>query len=152
MCSSDLALAPGGLVLWAEDRPAGLGLSPRQRQALVDQEQRELQRRQRCYGESGAEELRGRHLVVVDDGIATGLTARAALLSLRSLQPSSLTLAVPVLDRRLEPELTALVERLVAAAVVRQLEAVGLWYEHFEQLDDATVIALLSRQGAGLHA
>ena len=93
-----------------------------------------------------------RVLLVVDDGIATGLSARAALLSLQALQPSSISLAVPVIDRQLVPEFLALVQRLVAVAVVAHLEAVGLWYDRFEQLDDATVIALLARHGAALHA
>ncbi len=105
-----------------------------------------MERRQRRYGDPAPEQLRGLHLVVVDDGIATGLTARAALLSLRLLRPASLTLAVPVLDRQVLPDLEAMVERLVALAVVRDLAAVGLWYERFEQLDDATVIRLLARQ------
>jgi putative phosphoribosyl transferase len=146
------AVAPGGLVLWAEDRPGGLHLSPQARRALVERETAELQRRQRRYGDPPPQELQGRHLVVVDDGIATGLTARAALLSLQALQPASLSLAVPVIDRQLVPEFLALVQRLVAVAVVGQLEAVGLWYDRFEQLDDATVIALLDRQGAARQA
>jgi putative phosphoribosyl transferase len=146
------AVAPGGLVLWADDRPGGLGLSPQGRRALVEQESRELQRRQRRYGDPPPQELQGRHLLVVDDGIATGLSARAALLSLQALQPASISLAVPVIDRQLVPEFLALVQRLVAVAVVAHLEAVGLWYDRFEQLDDATVIALLARHGAALHA
>lgn len=139
------AVAPGGVVLWAEDGDRVRGLSQDSRRGLVRQAQQEMVRRQRCFGEPGPELLRGRHLVVVDDGIATGYTARAALLSLRLLEPASLTLAVPVLDRLLLPDFEALVERLLALAVVRRLVAVGLWYERFEPLDDATVVRLLSR-------
>jgi predicted phosphoribosyltransferase len=57
----------------------------------------------------------------------------AALLSLRKLEPASLDLAVPVVDRVVAAELSPLVDRLVALAVVDDLQAVGLWYEHFEQ-------------------
>ena len=81
--------------------------------------------------------------MVVDDGIATGMTARAALASLRRLGPASLTLAVPVVDRRVLPDLEPLVDRLEALAVVDGLRAVGEWFEHFEQLDDDAVLALL---------
>jgi putative phosphoribosyl transferase len=83
----------------------------------------------------------------VDDGIATGLTAQAALLSRRRLGPASLGLAVPVADRKLVPELKVLVDRLEILAVVPDLEAVGPWYERFEQLDDSTVIQLLAKAG-----
>lgn len=138
------AVAPGGVVLWAEDRPTAASMSPSARCELVRQAQQEMARRQRRYGDPAPERLRHQHLVVVDDGIATGLTARAALLSLQRLQPASLCLAVPVLDQLVLPEFEALVQRLVALAVVRRLEAVGLWYQRFEQLDDGAVIRLLA--------
>ncbi|MEB3183208.1 MAG: phosphoribosyltransferase family protein [Cyanobacteriota bacterium] len=140
------AVAPGGVVLWAEDRASVEALAPESRRSLVRHGQAEMARRQRRYGDPAPEQLQGRHLIVVDDGIATGFTARAALLSLGRLQPASLTLAVPVLDRLLLPDFERLVQRLVALAVVRGLEAVGIWYQRFEQLDDAAVIRLLSQQ------
>jgi len=135
------AVAPGGVVLWAEDRRAGAGLTTEQRRTLVRQAQQEMARRQQRFADPAPEQLRGRHLVVVDDGIATGSTARAAMLSLRRLMPASLTLAV--LDALVLPDFEALVERLVSLAVVRHLEAVGVWYERFEQLDDGAVLRLL---------
>jgi putative phosphoribosyl transferase len=139
------AVAPGGVVLWADPRHEDPPMVLEQRRALVGTQQQELARRQRHYGDPDPRSLQGLHLVVVDDGIATGLTARSALLSLRLLQPASLTLAVPVMDRQVLPDFERLVERLVVLALVRQLEAVGRWYEHFEQLDDAEVLRLLSR-------
>jgi putative phosphoribosyl transferase len=140
------AVAPGGVVLWGPPEHAR-GLSREQRSQLVRQQQAELLRRQRRYGDPDPRSLAGLHLVVVDDGIATGLTARAALLSLRRLGPASLGLAVPVVDQRLVPELEALVERLEILAVVPHLEAVGPWYERFEQLKDNAVVRLLARAG-----
>ena len=146
------AVAPAGVVIWGAGAEA-TGLSEQQRDQLVRQQQAELVRRQSRYGDPDPSSLAGLHLVVVDDGIATGLTARAALLSLRRLAPASLGLAVPVVDQRLVPELEALVERLESLAVVPHLEAVGPWYERFEQLDDHAVIQLLARcrqlRGAG---
>jgi putative phosphoribosyl transferase len=138
------AVAPGGVVLWGAPEHA-TGLSHQQRSQLVRQQQAELLRRQSRYGDPDPRSLAGLHLVVVDDGIATGLTARVALLSLRRLGPASLGLAVPVVDQRLVPELELLVERLEILAVVPQLEAVGPWYERFEQLDDSAVIQFLAR-------
>lgn len=139
------AVAPGGVVLWADPRVGAAPMALEQRRALVRAQQQELARRQRHYGDPDPGSLRDLHLVVVDDGIATGLTARAALLSLRLRQPASLTLAVPVMEREVLPELELLVERLVVLALVRRLEAVGVWYEHFEQLDDAAVLRLLGQ-------
>ena len=81
--------------------------------------------------------------MVIDDGIATGMTVRAALLSLQRLQPASLTLAVPVVDREVAKDLASLVNRLEALALVENLNAVGQWYEDFNQLSDGDVIALL---------
>lgn len=137
------AIAHGGVAVWrnghaAEAREA----MARQRGWLQEQEQ-ELLRRQRLFGDPLPEALRGRHLIVVDDGIATGMTVRAALLSLRQLQPSSLTLAVPVVDRRVAGELAPLVDHLEALAKVDRLEAVGMWYETFNQLSDQDVVELL---------
>ena len=71
-------------------------------------------------------------------------TARAALISLRRLGPASLSLAVPVVDHRVLADLEPLVDRLVVLAVVPHLEAVGVWFERFEQLEDATVLQLLA--------
>jgi putative phosphoribosyl transferase len=141
------AVAPGGVVLWDRQDGGFLHLSETERAALVADQQRELERRRAVFGDPEAATLRGRHLVVVDDGIATGMTARAALQSLRRLEPASLTLAVPVVDRRVVPDLDALVDRLEALAVVEQLRAVGQWYEHFEQLSDADVLLLLEAPG-----
>ena len=139
------AVAPGGVVLWAPPRGEGSQLSTHDRRALVRAQRRELLRRQQLYGDPNAAALRGLHLVVVDDGIATALTARAALLSLRLVEPASLTLAVPLMDEQVLPDFEFLVQRLVVLAVVRRLESVGLWYERFEQLDDAAVLQLLAQ-------
>ena len=77
------------------------------------------------------------------------MTARAALISLRRLEPASLALAVPVVDRRVLADLEPLVERLEALAVVDGLRAVGEWFEQFEQLDDGAVLALLAQPAGG---
>jgi putative phosphoribosyl transferase len=82
--------------------------------------------------------------VVVDDGVATGMTLRAALISLRRCAPASLQLAVPVADRQVLASLVPLVDRVTVLAAVSNLEAVGLWYRHFEQLADDAVLSLLA--------
>ena len=89
------AIAPGGVLLWDEPYLRQLHLDPQLRRELVATQDRELHRRQRLYGDPPASSLRGRTLLVVDDGIATGLTVRAALQSLRQTQPARLVLAIP---------------------------------------------------------
>jgi putative phosphoribosyl transferase len=141
------AVAPGGVVLWDRDRLEALALTPRQQRQLVDEQVEELRRRQEAFGDPPAEALRGRLLIVVDDGIATGLTVRAALISLAQLEPDGLILAVPVVEASVVPELEPLVESLVALARVEGLRAVGLHYLRFEQLGDDDVTALLKAAG-----
>lgn len=141
------ALAPLGVVLWDQEAVRRFSLSPDQQQRLVEAQLLELERRQQLYGDPSAASLRGRHLLVIDDGIATGLTVRAALTSLRRTDPASLVLAVPVVDHRVVPLLQPLVDELVALAVVDHLRAVGEWFGHFEQLRDQQVLALLAQHG-----
>ncbi|MFM7313271.1 MAG: phosphoribosyltransferase [Cyanobium sp.] len=137
------AIAPGGVLLWDEPYLRQLHLDPQLRRQLVAVQDRELHRRQRLYGDPAAADLRGNTLLVVDDGIATGLTVRAALESLRQTRPKGLLLAVPVLDRRQLERLTPLVDQLVTIAAVPELRAVGDWYASFEPVGDETVLTLL---------
>ena len=139
------AIAPGGIELWEE--PYAL-LDVQWRQRVLDQERLELQRRQRLYGDPSLESLRDRHLLVIDDGVATGLTVRAALQSLRQAKPKQLVLGVPVIDRQIAQQLRSLVTELVALAEVEDLWAVGCWYERFEAVSDQQVLEMLTQQQA----
>lgn len=135
------------VVLWDSGAVQQCGLTPAAQQRLLDEQTLELDRRRRQFGDPAPERLRGRDLLVIDDGIATGYTVRAALASLRRTQPASLRLAVPVLDRRVVPLLEPLVDQLVALAVVDHLRAVGEWFRRFEQLSDRQVLDLLAQHG-----
>ncbi|MEB3260833.1 MAG: phosphoribosyltransferase family protein [Cyanobacteriota bacterium] len=139
------ASAAGGVVVWREDPSPTTREAQARRQGWLEREKRERRRRQTLFRDPNPESLHNRHLVVVDDGIATGMTARAALVSLRRCQPASLCLAVPVVDQAVARELQPLVDRLEALAVVPCLRAVGLWYDDFEPLTDQRVLALLRR-------
>ncbi len=144
------AVAAHGVVVWRNGDAARRRAQAAQQQGWLEGELQELERRRRLFGDPEDEQLRHRHLIVVDDGIATGMTVKAALLSLRSLVPASLSLAVPVVDRCVVGELEPLVDRLEVLALVDNLRAVGLWYEHFEQLQDQQVLELLRQQPAAL--
>lgn len=138
------AIAPGGVVLWDPASSRGLINYPDLRRLILEREGQELQRRQRLFADAQPEQLRGRQLILVDDGIATGLTVRAALLSLRQLQPEGLILAVPVVTHRVLQQLRTLVNGAVALAPVDDLLAVGCHYRRFEQLSDNDVLHLLA--------
>jgi putative phosphoribosyl transferase len=143
------AIAAGGVVVWRDggQRSGRDREEQARRHGWLRLEEEELARRQARFADPNPQTLRQRHLVVVDDGIATGMTVRAALLSLRRCDPASLTLAVPVVDREVVGDLRKLVDRLEALAVVGDLRAVGLWYVSFEQMTDQQVLALLGQGG-----
>lgn len=118
------------------------------RQALaetVSHERDELERRRRAYrGERPMPSVAGRDCVVVDDGAATGGTARAALRMLRREGPAQLVLAVPVAAQGAVEDLRSEVDALVVLGVPDNFRAVGEWYRDFTQLSDRHVTAILS--------
>lgn len=118
------------------------------RQALaeaVSVERDELERRRRVYrGERPMPSVAGRDCVVVDDGVATGGTARAALRMVRRAGPAQLVLAVPVAAHGAVEALRSEVDALVVLSVPDNFRAVGEWYRDFDQLSDRRVTELLS--------
>ena len=138
------AVAPGGVLLWRPGLPPAAAAIAAERQGWLAAEQRELERRRRCFADPDPESLRGQRLLLVDDGIATGMTLQAALQSLRQLRPAALDLAVPVADRRVLARLRPLLDQATVLAVVDGLQAVGQWYRSFPQLSDAEVLQLLA--------
>jgi putative phosphoribosyl transferase len=139
------AIAAGNVVVWRNSQAAGRRQELARRQGWLQIQEQEMMRRQRLFGDPTPEKLRNRHLVVVDDGIATGMTVKAALISLRQAQPSSITLAVPVADHTAAIQLLPLVDHLEALALVNNLDSVGMWYATFNQLSDREVLDLLAR-------
>jgi predicted phosphoribosyltransferase len=137
------ALAPGGVILWDPHTAWMFDEHPVLRDQVVEREGRELERRRRLYGDADPSELKGRQLIVVDDGIATGLSVRAALTSLQRLGPARVVLAVPVAAHQSLPALRELVDELVLLAAPDDLVAVGLHYGRFDPVADAEVLATL---------
>ncbi|HEY3262372.1 MAG TPA: phosphoribosyltransferase family protein [Pseudonocardiaceae bacterium] len=119
--------------------------TPEQLDAVVQREIAELRRREHAYrGGHAAVDVAGRVAVVVDDGLATGASARAALLAVRARGPSAVVLAVPVAPRSTLTALDALADDVVCVAAPRRFIAVGRHYADFHQVTDAEVYAVLS--------
>jgi putative phosphoribosyl transferase len=112
--------------------------------AEAERQLAEIERRRRLYlGERPRVPLEGRDAVVVDDGIATGATVRAALQAVRRALPRSLVLAVPVAPPETLAELRPLCDRIVCLESPSDFNAVGQFYANFAQVEDGEVIELL---------
>jgi putative phosphoribosyl transferase len=140
------AIAEGGLgPVYDDDLLCRLSLTPADLAGVVVAEQEELARRVRVYRAGRPPPaVSGRCVIVVDDGLATGVTARAALRSLRAAGADVLVLAVPVAPLTAAETLRGEADQLVTLISPRRFSSVGEWYESFSQLSDADVIALLS--------
>lgn len=123
---------------------ANAGLDDAYIAAQAKQELVEIERRRRVYQAGRASvPLEGRTLIVVDDGIATGATVRAALAAMKRKSPKRLILAVPVAAPEALEDLRLLVDEIVCLEVPARFYAIGMHYRDFHQLDDAEVLDLL---------
>jgi putative phosphoribosyl transferase len=140
------AIASGGVTVLNEDVVDALAVPPGVVEAVAGRERDELERRERLYrGERPPPEVAGRTAIVVDDGLATGATMRAAVLALRRLDPARVVVAVPVASRQAVEELGAIADACVAVATPSPFFGVGLWYRDFSQTTDDEVRDLLAR-------
>lgn len=141
------AIASGGVRILNPDVVDGLRISESQLARIAATEQAELERRERLYrGNRKRPTVTGRTVIVVDDGVATGATMRAAIQALRQQNPARIIVAVPVAApdtaRRLERE----ADELVCLATPSPFRAIGQWYRDFAQVDDDEVRRLLTAE------
>ena len=134
------ALATGGIKLLDESLIADSGVTPEGLAEVTAKEMTELARRESHYrGDRPRLNIRGRHVILVDDGVATGYTMRVAVLALRRLAPSHVTIAMPVGAPAACRALADTVDELICPLQPEPFHAVGLWYDHFPALTDTEV-------------
>lgn len=146
------AVAPGDVRVLNERAVRVLGIPEDYLERITERESAEVERRLLLFrGDRPYPDMEGRTAILVDDGLATGVTARAALRALHRMQPERLVLAIPVCA----PQTAALIrpeaDDLLCLITPADLKAVGLWYESFDQVPDEEVIRLLeeARHQAG---
>lgn len=144
------AIATGGVRVLNNDVIFGTGVSAEDLEEVTRLQSIELARRETLYrGGRAAPILTGKTVVVVDDGIATGATVRAAISVLKSQNPARVVLATPVAQASVAATLARQVDELVVLLTPEDLYAIGVWYEHFDQLTDDEVRAVLADAGEG---
>jgi putative phosphoribosyl transferase len=129
------------------DLVAECKLTPEAIEEIVAREQSEIERRGRIYrGSRSLPEVRGREVILVDDGLATGSTMLAAVRALRQQKAARIVVAVPVGSRAACQTLRDKADELVCLSAPEHFESVGSWYEDFTQITDAEVQRALSRR------
>jgi predicted phosphoribosyltransferase len=146
------AIASGGMRLLNEEVTHDLQITPETIDRVAGNELAELQRREREYrGTRPAPDVSGKTVILIDDGLATGVSMRVAVAALRQRQPARLVVAVPVAAPTICAELRQEADEFICARTFEPLHAVGLFYEDFSQTTDHEVRDLL-RRAAMTHA
>jgi predicted phosphoribosyltransferase len=139
------ALATGGVRVLNQELVQRLGIPPRVIAAVTAAEREELQRRRRAYrGPRRPASVRGRIVILIDDGVATGASIRAALAVLRHARPARIVVAVPVAAPEAGAALRAEVDEVICAWMPEPFHTVGHWYADFAPTSDGEVRDLLA--------
>ena len=138
------AIASGGVQVINQEVLRSIRIPQSQIQEIAAKETEELKRRERVYRHNrGPLVVKDKTVILVDDGLATGATMRAAVAALGKLGPRKIVIAVPVASREACAEFRAAVDEIVCGITPTQFHAVGAWYEDFSQTSDQEVIQLL---------
>ncbi len=141
------AIASGGTRVLNQDVISALGVDDKALERVAAREQAELERRMRTYRNGRPwPSIKGKSVILVDDGIATGATMRAAIQALRLQGPAKLIVAVPVAPPDVIVELGREADEVVCLATPSPFWAIGRWYSSFPQLSDEEVIRILSER------
>jgi putative phosphoribosyl transferase len=147
------AIGTGGVRILNEEVVHYLNISNEVIDAVAAREQMELERREVLYrGYRPALDTRGRSIILVDDGLATGSTMRAATAALRKQQPARIVVAVPVAAPQTCEEMRMEVDEMVCLATPEPFHGVGLWYEDFSQTTNDEIRELLEKSASKYRA
>jgi len=140
------AIASGGVRVMNEDVMQQINISESDLEAVIKREETELKRRERAYRNGRPPlDIQNAAVILIDDGLATGATMRAAVAALQKQNPRRLIIAVPVAAPETCKEFKPLVDDIVCAITPSPFYAVGAWYENFSQTTDEEVRQLLKR-------
>jgi putative phosphoribosyl transferase len=140
------AIASGGVRVLNDDVVRWYGIPEAAIERVAREEEQELQRRERAYRDDlPAPDLANRTVILIDDGLATGSTMRAAAQAMRAHHPSRVVIAVPVGASQTCSELAAVADEVICARMPEPFSAVGQWYLNFNQTDDEEVRDLLQK-------
>lgn len=143
------AIASGGVRVLNADVVDSLRISEEEIRTVIEGELRELVRREAAYrGNRPAPAVRGKTVILVDDGLATGSTMRAAVQALRPQEPEAIIIAVPIASPDVCAELRNEADGVVCAATPEPFYAVGRWYHNFSETTDQEIRLLLERAAA----
>jgi predicted phosphoribosyltransferase len=138
------AIATGGVRVLNTAVVDALGIPTEAIEAIAREEEAELARREHAYrGDRGAPDVRGKIVILVDDGLATGATMRAAVMALRRLGPARVVVAVPTASPEACADMADVADEVVCAETPDPFLAVGAWYEDFSETSDDDVRRLL---------
>ena len=138
------AIASGGIRVMNEDIVRFIGITPPEIDQVEAEERKELQRRELAYrGDRPWPELAGQCVILIDDGLATGATMRAAVEAVRTRAPAEIVVAVPVAPPDTIARLRELADAVICLAEPEPFQAIGLWYVDFSQVSDDEVRELL---------
>ena len=143
------AIASGGVRVLNDDAVRALRIPENVIERVAARELQELQRRERSYrGNRPAPDVRGRTIILIDDGLATGSTMRAAIAALRKLGPERIVVAVPVGAAETCAEFQGEADEAICGEMPEPFYAVGVWYSEFSQTTDREVHDLLENAAA----
>lgn len=138
------AIASGGTRVINRDVVLGAGIGTDLIDRVAEREREELHRRERKYRDNRPEpEIEGKIVILVDDGLATGATMRAAVVALRQLDPAQIVVAVPTAPPETCAEFESEVDKLICGITPQDFGGVGRWYRDFAQTTDEQVRDLL---------
>jgi putative phosphoribosyl transferase len=140
------AIATGGIKVLSQELVKSLDISDAALEAVISKEKRELERREHTYrGDRPVPEVGNRCVILIDDGLATGATMKAAVLALRQQQPAQIIIGVPVAPPDTVEELRKEADEIICLATPEPFYAIGTWYVDFSQTSDEEVRTLLAR-------